>query len=231
MLPPRRVWILKSSASNANSWWEFTKRGGSSRLQFKKLRSLWRSQGEIFWRERKMVLENLELTWFLYVKGTDLLKIRFDYMIKIYFSFFRIDTSRSDIQALILVPTRELALQTSQICIELGKHCNLQVMATTGGTDLRDDILRLDKPVHVIVATPGRILDLITKDIAKVQTCNMVSWILKFLLKNLKNRLCWMRPINCSRTFSNASLIQLFANFQFLARFYSTLLPSHKVSW
>jgi len=86
----------------------------------------------------------------------------------------RIDTSRSDIQALILVPTRELALQTSQICIELGKHCNLQVMATTGGTDLRDDILRLDKPVHVIVATPGRILDLITKDIAKVQTCNMV---------------------------------------------------------
>ena len=59
-------------------------------------------------------------------------------------------------------------------------------MATTGGTDLRDDILRLDKPVHVIVATPGRILDLITKDIAKVQTCNMVSWILKFLFKNLK---------------------------------------------
>jgi ATP-dependent RNA helicase DDX6/DHH1 len=73
-----------------------------------------------------------------------------------------------------LVPTRELALQTSQICIEMGKHCNLQVMATTGGTDLRDDILRLDKPVHVIVATPGRILDLITKDIAKVQSCNMV---------------------------------------------------------
>ena len=90
MLPPRRVWILKSSASNANSWWEFTKRGGSSRPQFKKLRSLWRSQGEIFWRERKMVLENLELTWFLYVKGTDLIKIIFNYMymIKIYFLLF-----------------------------------------------------------------------------------------------------------------------------------------------
>lgn len=86
----------------------------------------------------------------------------------------RVDTTRADIQALILVPTRELALQTSQICIEMGKHCNLNSMATTGGTDLRDDILRLDKPVHVIVATPGRILDLITKDIAKVQFCNMV---------------------------------------------------------
>jgi len=74
----------------------------------------------------------------------------------------------------VLVPTRELALQTSQICIEMGKHCGLNVLATTGGTDLRDDILRLDKPVHVIVATPGRILDLISKDIAKVQACNMV---------------------------------------------------------
>ena len=74
----------------------------------------------------------------------------------------------------MLVPTRELALQTSQICIEMGKHCGLNVLATTGGTDLRDDILRLDKPVHVIVATPGRILDLISKDIAKVQACNMV---------------------------------------------------------
>merc|ERR1711893_17893 len=56
----------------------------------------------------------------------------------------------------------------------MGKHCGLSVLATTGGTDLRDDILRLDKPVHVVVATPGRILDLISKDIAKVQACNMV---------------------------------------------------------
>ena len=94
---------------------------------------------------------------------------------EVIFHITRIDTARDNIQALILVPTRELALQTSQICIEMGKHCNLQVMATTGGTDLRDDILRLDKPVHVIVATPGRILDLITKDIAKVQSCNMVN--------------------------------------------------------
>lgn len=86
----------------------------------------------------------------------------------------RVDTSRPDIQGLVLVPTRELALQTSQICIEMGKHCGLSVLATTGGTDLRDDILRLDKPVHVVVATPGRILDLISKDIAKVQACNMV---------------------------------------------------------
>ena len=45
--------------------------------------------------------------------------------------------------AMIMVPTRELALQTSQICVELSKHLKLKVMVTTGGTDLKDDIMRL----------------------------------------------------------------------------------------
>lgn len=45
--------------------------------------------------------------------------------------------------ALIIVPTRELALQTSQICIELAKHLDVKVMVTTGGTNLKDDILRI----------------------------------------------------------------------------------------
>jgi len=45
--------------------------------------------------------------------------------------------------ALVIVPTRELALQTSQICIELAKHMDIKVMVTTGGTNLRDDIMRI----------------------------------------------------------------------------------------
>ena len=47
--------------------------------------------------------------------------------------------------ALVIVPTRELALQTSQTCIELSKHMTAKVMVTTGGTSLRDDIMRLDE--------------------------------------------------------------------------------------
>ena len=54
--------------------------------------------------------------------------------------------------ALILVPTRELALQTSQVCKTLGKHLNIQVMVTTGGTTLKDDILRLDQPGKEVLA-------------------------------------------------------------------------------
>ena len=56
--------------------------------------------------------------------------------------------------ALVLVPTRELALQTSQICKELGKHLNgLQVMVTTGGTSLKDDIMRLYNPGDLSIST------------------------------------------------------------------------------
>jgi ATP-dependent RNA helicase DDX6/DHH1 len=86
----------------------------------------------------------------------------------------RINVDRDYIQALVLVPSRELALQTSQICKELGKHLNVQVMVTTGGTSLKDDIMRLDNPVHVIVATPGRILDLVERSVANLTQCLML---------------------------------------------------------
>ena len=48
--------------------------------------------------------------------------------------------------AIVVVPTRELALQTSQICKELGKYMKARVMVTTGGTNLSDDIMRLEEP-------------------------------------------------------------------------------------
>uniref|UniRef100_A0A665VZ53 RNA helicase n=1 Tax=Echeneis naucrates TaxID=173247 RepID=A0A665VZ53_ECHNA len=87
----------------------------------------------------------------------------------------RIDLKKDHIQAIVMVPTRELALQVSQICIQISKHLGgVKVMATTGGTNLRDDIMRLDETVHVVIATPGRILDLIKKGVAKVDRVQMM---------------------------------------------------------
>jgi len=87
----------------------------------------------------------------------------------------RIDIKKDHIQAIVMVPTRELALQMSQISIQLSKHLGgVKVMATTGGTNLRDDIMRLDETVHVVIATPGRILDLIKKGLAKVDKTQMM---------------------------------------------------------
>ena len=69
------------------------------------------------------------------------------------------------IKALVLVPTRELALQTSAVIRDLGKYMKVECMVSTGGTHLRDDIMRLKKTFHIVVATPGRILDLAYKGI------------------------------------------------------------------
>ncbi|KAJ7158267.1 eukaryotic translation initiation factor 4A-like protein [Mycena crocata] len=86
-------------------------------------------------------------------------------------SLQQVDITKNKIQALLLVPTRELALQTSQVCKILGKHMGVQVMVTTGGTTLKDDILRLAENVHVLVGTPGRILDLAGKGVADLSEC------------------------------------------------------------
>jgi ATP-dependent RNA helicase DDX6/DHH1 len=86
----------------------------------------------------------------------------------------KIDPNNNVIQAMILVPTRELALQTSQVCKELSKYLNIQVMVTTGGTSLRDDIMRLHQPVHLLVGTPGRILDLTKKGVCVLKDCAML---------------------------------------------------------
>jgi ATP-dependent RNA helicase DDX6/DHH1 len=44
-------------------------------------------------------------------------------------------------------------------------------MVTTGGTGLKDDIMRLNETVHIIVGTPGRILDLAGKGVADLSDC------------------------------------------------------------
>lgn len=93
------------------------------------------------------------------------------------------------IQVLILVPTRELALQTSQVVRTLGKHLGIQCMVTTGGTNLQDDILRLHDAVHVLVGTPGRVLDLASRDIADLSECPLfvMDEADKMLLREFRN--------------------------------------------
>jgi len=86
----------------------------------------------------------------------------------------RVDPTKDHIQALVLVPTRELALQTSQICKDLCQHLGTKVMVTLGGTSLKDDIMRLYQTVHVVIATPGRILDLMKKRIADMSQCQIL---------------------------------------------------------
>ncbi|CAE6447801.1 unnamed protein product [Rhizoctonia solani] len=88
-------------------------------------------------------------------------------------SLQQVDPAQPKIQAMLLTPTRELALQTAQVCKTLGKHMGINVMVTTGGTTLKDDIIRLSEAVHVLVGTPGRILDLAGKQVADLSSCRV----------------------------------------------------------
>lgn len=47
-------------------------------------------------------------------------------------------------------------------------------MVTTGGTSLKDDIMRLYQPVHILVGTPGRVLDLTKKGVCNLSECTML---------------------------------------------------------
>jgi len=86
------------------------------------------------------------------------------------------DPEKRCIQALILVPTRELALQTSNVCRELGKHLkDVETMVLTGGLNLTDDIFRLtNQNISILVATPGRALDLARQGIANLEQCSYI---------------------------------------------------------
>ena len=67
------------------------------------------------------------------------------------------------VQALILAPTRELALQVADSMTEYGKHLDVHVLAVYGGQPYGPQISRLNRGVDVVVGTPGRLLDLIER--------------------------------------------------------------------
>lgn len=70
------------------------------------------------------------------------------------------------IRALILTPTRELAMQVEESVKELGKHLPLKSTAVFGGVNIKSQIAILHKGVDIVVATPGRLLDLVEQKVA-----------------------------------------------------------------
>lgn len=75
-----------------------------------------------------------------------------------------IDTSNTTIQAVILVPTRELGHQIFSNLEAFSKYMpEVSIAATCGGIPIKPQIERLSSPTHIVVATPGRLIDLIQR--------------------------------------------------------------------
>jgi ATP-independent RNA helicase DbpA len=72
----------------------------------------------------------------------------------------RLDARRFDVQALVLCPTRELADQVTQEIRRLARaEENVKVLTLAGGVPLRGQLASLERGAHVVVGTPGRVLD------------------------------------------------------------------------
>ena len=75
-----------------------------------------------------------------------------------------INTNRNQVQALVLAPTRELCIQISNDLKKYAKNLSdLRIVPVYGGEDIRTQLRQLDKAPQIIVATPGRLIDLIER--------------------------------------------------------------------
>jgi len=78
-------------------------------------------------------------------------------------SLYHVDTTKKAIQVLCLVPTRELAQQIEVVASALGQHMGVKAYAACGKTPVREDIRSIEKGVHFLIGTPGRIYDLMSR--------------------------------------------------------------------
>lgn len=87
----------------------------------------------------------------------------------------RIDVERHVPQALILSPTRELCLQIASDLVDFSKYIpGLSVLPVYGGSSIQSQIHALREGVQIIVATPGRLIDLINRGVVKLDDVNTV---------------------------------------------------------
>jgi ATP-dependent RNA helicase DeaD len=85
------------------------------------------------------------------------------------------DTEKAATQALILCPTRELCMQITNDLNNYSKHTGgLRILAVYGGASIDGQIRELKRGVHIIVATPGRLIDLIGRRAAKLSEVRTV---------------------------------------------------------
>ncbi|NQV73186.1 DEAD/DEAH box helicase, partial [bacterium] len=81
----------------------------------------------------------------------------------------RIDVSKAQVQVMVLAPTRELAIQVSEAFLKYASHMKgFHVLPIYGGQDYSGQLRQLRRGVHVVVGTPGRVMDHMRKGTLKL---------------------------------------------------------------
>ncbi|KAL6064705.1 Eukaryotic initiation factor 4A-III [Balamuthia mandrillaris] len=85
-----------------------------------------------------------------------------------------LDTTSKETQALVLSPTRELAGQIQRVILSLGNYMNVRVHCCVGGTNIPEDMHKLEQGVHVVSGTPGRVFDMIRRKSLRTRNIKML---------------------------------------------------------
>ena len=80
----------------------------------------------------------------------------------------KIRTEENTIQALVIAPTRELAVQSQEELFRFGRDKGVKVRSVYGGSSIEKQIKALRSGAHIVVGTPGRLLDLIKRKALKL---------------------------------------------------------------
>jgi ATP-dependent RNA helicase DeaD len=86
----------------------------------------------------------------------------------------RLDPQVRKVQGLVLVPTRELAVQVAQNMSQFAKHSKLRVLPVYGGTSIERQIRELTNGVQIVVGTPGRLIDLMERHVLNLAYVKVV---------------------------------------------------------
>lgn len=86
----------------------------------------------------------------------------------------RVNVNKEQVQALILTPTRELAIQITAELKKLAPAVGANVLAAYGGQDVEAQIRKLQRAPHIVVATPGRLIDHMTRGTVSLGKLSML---------------------------------------------------------
>ncbi|MEO1627924.1 MAG: DEAD/DEAH box helicase, partial [Bacteroidota bacterium] len=86
-----------------------------------------------------------------------------------------VDVKNRQTQALVLAPTRELCLQITKELMAFGRHLRqLRIVSVYGGADIKKQITEIRKGAQIVVATPGRLRDLMRRKVVDIRQIQYV---------------------------------------------------------
>lgn len=83
-------------------------------------------------------------------------------------------SSKHTLRCLVMVPTRELAIQIATVFQQIGQYTNLGILGLFGGVDQEEQTRQLNKGVDILIATPGRMFDLINQKFIDLSTVRIL---------------------------------------------------------